>query len=114
MIESLLTFFCGKNSQKKKKIRRILESIVYNPKTKEYICQSSRFPDNQYHIIYSNKSMCWKCDCEASLYKKYRLYETVDERNKFIDRNTCVHVTACKIKKTINLNNIQNNDIQSQ
>lgn len=101
MLESLLTFFCGKNTQKKKKIRQIMKTIEFNPSTMEYTCHSSRFADSIYSIIYSHKAFQWKCNCEASNFKKYETYESPEERSKYIDRRDCIHILAVKIKRVL-------------
>lgn len=111
MFESLLTYFCGKNSAKKRKIRNIYRTIEFDPETNVYICHSSRFPETIYHIIYSNKMFKHVCSCEAIIYRKYNLYSSPDERNKLRDKTDCIHIIAIKLWKA--LHNQDNYDSDS-
>jgi len=107
VLDSLLTFYVGKDGTKRKKVRQILETIKFNEKTKEFICQSSRFPEKQYNVMYSTKSQEWFCDCEAILYKKYKTYDSPEEKYRLSRKNGCIHILACKV-----YNALKNNDIR--
>ena len=101
MKDSLITFFCGKNSSKKRKVLTILENISYNSETKEYLVPSATNPDKKYNVIYSSKAFEWKCDCQYSTYKKYIRYESVESRLKHFRTSNCVHIIASLIYKTL-------------
>lgn len=92
--ESLLIYFCGKNSQKKRKVLRILDGITYNKETKEYTCPSASDPTKKYIIIYSTKAFRWVCNCDASLWYQYRPDETPEQRNSYRNQKRCVHIVA--------------------
>lgn len=106
MIDSFLTFFCGKNYTKRKKVRQIFNTIEYCPLTKEYKCRSFTNPDKTYLIIYSSASREWKCNCPATIYQRYERYETKEERNKLRNKNDCVHIIACRIYKAVELSEL--------
>ena len=108
MIDSLLTFYCGsKNSKKKKKVLKILDSIRQDESTKEYICKSTREPDKEYIVFYSKTKQENFCTCRASLYKQYKTFETVKERNLKYKKYACVHIIAVKIWKALKENENQ-------
>lgn len=109
MIDSFLTFFCGKNSTKKKKVRQIFNTIEYCYKTKEYKCRSFTNPDKVYLIIYSSASREWKCNCPAITWQRYERYETKEDRNNLRKKNDCVHIIACRIYKAVELSNLISN-----
>lgn len=104
MIESLLTFFVGKNNTKRKKIKQILQTMTFNPKTNEYTCKSTR-NDNKYTIIYSSKAAVWECDCPALLYRDYKIYETLEDRQKMSRPFECIHILSVRIYNSLILQN---------
>jgi len=78
-----------------------MNSMSYNDETKEFICNSTRNNEKKYTIIYSSKSNEWKCDCDASLYRKYERYESKEDRNALTRSLVCIHIIAAKIYKTM-------------
>ena len=99
MKDSLITFFCGKNSTKRRKVLRILDGISYNSESKEYTCPSSTNPDKKYVVIYSTKAFEWKCECEASTWYQYQTYESVEQRNSYRNQKRCIHIIASMIQE---------------
>jgi hypothetical protein len=75
--------------------------MSYNDETKEFICKSTRNDMKNYTVIYSSKANEWKCDCEASLYRKYERFESKEDRNSLTRSLICIHIIAAKIYKTM-------------
>ena len=104
MIDSLLTFYAGKNNRKKKKILKILEDIKFNEITKEFSCKSLSNPNINHIVIFSEKKNEYICDCKEILYKKYKTYSDPKEKNINYQKRGCSHIIASKIYKAININ----------
>lgn len=103
MLEFLIKYFCGKDAKKRKKVRFLLNDIEFDPRTNEYVCKSYSHPDIKHHVIYSASAKEWKCDCEANVWRKYRTFQSAEDRYLMRDEWRCVHVIAALIHKQINL-----------
>lgn len=100
MLESLLIFYCRKDSRKKNKVKKVLETIEYNETTKEYFCKSTT-KDKTYCVIYSTTAKYWKCSCPYLGFVKYRTFDNVHDRNRLTNLNDCCHIIATKIHKAL-------------
>lgn len=105
MIDSLLTFYAGKNNRKKKKILKILEDIKFNEITKEFSCKSLSNPNINHIVIFSEKKNEYICDCKEILYKPYQTYSDPKEKNRKKEQRGCSHILASKIYLVLNKKN---------
>lgn len=101
VLDSLLTFYFKKDKARQEKCKELLNSLKYNEKTKEFIVHSTSIPDKRYIVFYSESSQEWFCECPTILYKSYRTYEDPIERYQKRKKNSCIHIKACMIWKTI-------------
>lgn len=90
MLNALLSFYCGKNSTKRKKVVTVLDSMSYNDITKEYTCKSTR-NDNTYVVFYSNSIQEWLCNCQAITWRKNKVRE---EGQRERDKGYCIHIIS--------------------
>lgn len=96
MFDSLLTFYCGKDSRKKRKVMKVFASVEQKQNKNEFVCDSFT-KDIKYNVIYSEKLKEWFCNCPTITFKKYYIYESKEERNRQRKKNVCCHIIACKI-----------------
>lgn len=95
--EAFIIYFTRGFKRKRAKIRRILQDLKYDEETKVFTAPSSRFPDKFYQIIYSNAKKEWVCDCEAICWRRYMIYESVDQRHRQREALQCIHILAARI-----------------
>lgn len=102
MLDSLINLYCGKNKQKREKVRLAFNSIDYNKDTKEYKVDSVTNPNRKYIVFWHDSAHEWFCECINGVYKPYKTYESLKKRLYGRVKYECCHIIACKIHKLIN------------
>lgn len=92
-----MIFYAGKDSRKRKKILKLLNSVTYDEKTKEYYVKSLTSEDKKHIVFYDEAKRQYICDCKAILYENYTRYKDLKERNQKYHRRGCIHVLTTKI-----------------
>ncbi len=80
MIETLLTFYAGKNSRKRKRILKVLENIKFKEQSKELFVKVFLI-QRKNKQLYSDSPKDWFCECEATSYTKYEIFDDTKEGN---------------------------------
>jgi hypothetical protein len=97
-------FFCGKDSKKKKKVKFLLNNIEYNKETNEFTCKSYSHPEIIHTVLYSHANKEWSCSCEAGTWRKYRMYESPEQKYSLRKKWRCVHMIASIIYRQLMMN----------
>jgi hypothetical protein len=100
MIDSLLTFLVGKNGPKRRKILQILNTLSQNTETGEFTAKSTT-SDKKYSVFYSSKAKMWKCDCIASIFNRYKTFNSPSDRYRHRENHYCIHITSCILFKAL-------------